>query len=512
MGAPDARIVSGDHARTHAELGERAARAATGLERLGVAAGDAVALLLRNDLPFLEASLAAGALGAYAVPINWHLQAEEVAYVLRDCGARVLVVHADLLAAVRDAVPPEMTVLCAETPPAIRAAFGISAEAGAPPGTEHDWSDWLAGFAPRPPSDVAPPAAMIYTGGTTGRPKGVRRTPPTAAEVEGMQQTVRTTFGFEPGMRTVIAGPLYHSAPNTYALASVRAGAHLVLQPRFDAEGLLALIETHRITHFYAVPTMFVRLLKLPEAVRARYDLSSLRWVIHAAAPCPPEVKRAMIEWWGPVVYEFYGSTEVSVVTLCDSAEALQRPGTVGRPLPWVTARIYDDEGRAVPAGTVGELYARNTRYTDFTYHGLDDKRRAAERDGLITVGDVGYFDEAGYLFLCDRRIDMIISGGVNIYPAEIEAVLITMPGVADCAVFGIPDVEFGESVAAAVQLLPGTALTERDVRAWLRERIAHYKVPRVVEFHDQLPRLDSGKLLKRRLREPHWAGTGRAI
>jgi long-chain acyl-CoA synthetase len=505
-------IVSGARGRSHAALAERAARAATGLERLGVRAGDAVALLLRNDLAFLEASVAAGLLGAYPVPINWHLAADEVAYILADCGARVLVAHADLLAAVEGRVPEGMAVRVAPVPEEIQAAYGLSAAACALPRGAEDWDAWLEAQPPRPPAPVEAPSAMIYTGGTTGRPKGVRRAQPSAEQGAAMTQVLTAIFDLRPGMRTVIAGPLYHSAPNAYAIAALKLGAHLVLQPRFDAEGLLALIEQHRITHFYAVPTMFVRLLRLPEAVRRRHDLSSLRWVIHAAAPCPPEVKRAMIQWWGPVIHEFYGSTEMSAMTVCDSAEALARPGTVGRLLPGAVAHILDEEGRALPPGAVGELHGRQPAITDFTYHGLDDKRRDIERDGLVTVGDLGYFDADGYLFLCDRRIDMIISGGVNIYPAEIEAALIDMPGVADCAVFGIPDAEYGEAVAAAVEPLPGARFGPEDVRRFLRERIAGYKVPRTVELRERLPRLESGKLLKRRLREPYWAEAGRAI
>jgi long-chain acyl-CoA synthetase len=505
-------IVSGERRLSHGELGERAARAAAGLESLGVGPGDAVALLLRNDVPFLEASLAAGALGAYAVPINWHFQAEEVGYVLRDCAAKALLAHADLLAPVAGAVPEGMATLAVQSPPELRAAYRLCAEpVPLPPGVQ-DWPRWLEGFAPRPPSQVQPPSAMIYTGGTTGRPKGVRRDPPSAEQAAGFTGMLTAIFDLRPAMRTVIAGPMYHSAPNAYGVSAARMGAHLVLQPRFDAEGLLALIESQRITHLYAVPTMFVRLLALPEAAKRRYDLSSLRWVIHAAAPCPPEIKRAMIEWWGPVIYEFYGSTEMSAVTLCSSAEALARPGTVGRALPGAELCILDDDGAPVPPGAVGELFGRHTAIADFTYHGMDDKRRAIERAGLITVGDLGYLDEDGYLFLCDRRIDMIISGGVNIYPAEIEAALIAMPGVADCAVFGIPDAEYGEAVVAAVQPQPGARLEPEQVQAFLRQRIAGYKVPRRVEFHEALPRLDSGKLLKRKLREPHWAGTGRAI
>jgi long-chain acyl-CoA synthetase len=364
---------------------------------------------------------------------------------------------------------------------------------------------------------------MIYTSGTTGQPKGVRRGAATPEQDLRRGAMLAAAFGVGAGggaggseggeaARTAITGPMYHSAPNGYMLTHARAGSTLVLMPRFDAEGLLALIERHRITHLHMVPVMFVRLLRLPEAVRRRYDLSSLRWVVHAAAPCPVEVKRAMIEWWGPVIYEYYGSTELSINTVVGSDAWLARPGTVGRPTAHTDLRIVDDHGRALGPGQVGQIYVRPGAVTEFTYHNQDDKRRAMEREGFLSVGDMGYLDEAGYLFLSDRKIDMIISGGVNIYPAEVEAALLTMPGVRDCAVFGIPDAEYGERVAAAIQPDAGAALSPEAVRAHLDGRLAGYKLPRHLEFHAELPREDSGKIFKRRLREPHWQGAGRNI
>jgi len=292
----------------------------------------------------------------------------------------------------------------------------------------------------------------------------------------------------------------------------VRAGALAVLQPRFEAEELLRLIEQYRITHLHMVPTMFVRLLRLPEAVRRRYDLSSLEFVVHGAAPCAMHVKQAMIEWWGPVIHEYYGATETGLVTLHTAEEALRKPGTVGQPLPGVTVRIYDDAGRILPPGEIGEVYSRREGGVDFTYHGMPRKRQDIERDGLVTLGDVGYLDEDGYLFLCDRKNDMVISGGVNIYPAEIEMTLLLLSGVRDCAVFGIPHEDFGEALCAYVEPEPGAALDEAAVRAFLSERLADFKVPRVIRFETGLPREDSGKIMKRKLRDPYWEATGRRI
>jgi long-chain acyl-CoA synthetase len=260
------------------------------------------------------------------------------------------------------------------------------------------------------------------------------------------------------------------------------------------------------------VPTMFVRLLALPEEVRSSYDLSSLRWVVHAAAPCPPEVKRQMIDWLGPIVAEYYGGTETGPVTYCTSEEWLAHPGTVGRPVGAARVKVIGEDGAELPAGESGEVYAWLDLFPNFTYEGDEEKRRSIERDGLVSVGDIGYLDGDGFLYLNDRRSDMVISGGVNIYPAEIEACLLGLDGVRDCAIFGIPDDEFGEALAAHVELDEGASLGEDDVRAHVRAGLAGYKTPKVVVFEEDLPREDSGKIFKRRLREPYWAGMERAI
>jgi long-chain acyl-CoA synthetase len=501
-------IVSGDRRVPQSELLARAARAAAGLHGLGVREGDCVALFLRNDLAFFEASFAANALGAYAVPLNWHLKADEAGYILRDCAAKALVVHADLLPQIAEGAPAGLPVLTVPTPTEVAEAYGLTA----PPPSGEAWDAWRDRHVAWTEPPKATRNAMIYTSGTTGRPKGVRRQPQTPELQKRIAAMMAKVFGVSPGMRTAIAGPLYHSAPNVYALAAAREGGLVVLQPRFDAEALLRLIQDWRITHLYMVPTMFVRLLKLPDEVRRRYDLSSVKFVIHAAAPCPPEIKRRMIEWWGPVINEFYGATETGVITFLDSAEALAKPGSVGRVEPGAAVRILGDHGRELPRGEIGEVYMRQEAYPEFTYQGLPEKRREIERDGFVTVGDVGYLDADGYLFLCDRKRDMVISGGVNIYPAEIEAVLIGMPGVRDCAVFGVPDEEFGEALCAHIQPQPGAALAPDEIKGWLRQRIAGYKVPKLVELAAELPREDSGKIFKRRLREPYWEKAGRKI
>jgi long-chain acyl-CoA synthetase len=507
-------IAAGERFRPWTEIQARAVRAAGGFAALGVGEDDCVALMLRNDFATFEVNMAAGQLGAYAVPINWHFTPEEAGYILRDCAAKVLVAHSDLLAQIASGIPAGVQVLAVPVPDEIGDAYNVPAEGRQGPGDVQTWDDFVTGS----PLNAAPPklsrGSMIYTSGTTGRPKGVRRQPSTPELQLAAAAEVGRYWGITADPSTVVLmnGPMYHSAPAAYAMGSARAGLGVVLQPRFDAEDMLRLIEKHRVSHMHIVPTMFVRLLRLPEEVRRRYDLSSLRWVTHGAAPCAPAIKRQMIEWWGPVIREYYGATETGVVVWHTSEEALRKPGTVGRVVEGAVMRIVDDEGRDVAQGEVGEIYLRGPHLSDFTYNNDDAKRREVALGDLVTVGDVGYLDADGYLFLCDRKRDMIISGGVNIYPAEIESVLIQMPGVRDCAVFGIPDDEFGEQICAHVEPMSEAGLDVAQVRTWLRERLASYKVPRTVEFSAALPREDSGKIFKRKLRAPYWEKAGRAI
>ena len=507
-------VISGEREVSRETIMERAGRAASGFAALGVGAGDAIAVVLRNDFPFFEASYAAQRLGAYCVPVNWHGKTPEIGYVLRDCGAKAVLAHSDLLPQVAPAVPAGVPLLVVPTASEIAAAYGIPAGQCRLPVAALLWDEWLPSFSPMPEGAAGAISSMIYTSGTTGHPKGVRRLNLGPQFAETIALVAREVFGFVPGraIRTVVTGPLYHTAPNAYGLIAVREGGLAILQPRFEAEELLGLIERYRITHLHMVPTMFVRLLRLSEKVRRRYDLSSLEWVAHGAAPCPAEVKRAMIDWWGPIITEYYGGTETGVVTFHTAEEALCKPGTVGRPFTGATVRIYGDDGRELPPGEIGEVYVWLQGMPDFTYHGLPEKRREIERDGLVSVGDVGYLDEDGYLFLCDRKHNMVISGGVNIYPAEIEAALLALPGVRDCAVFGIPHEEFGETLCAHVEPEPGAVLNEAAIRWFLRERLADFKVPRVIRLETDLPREDSGKIMKRKLRDAYWEATGRRI
>jgi long-chain acyl-CoA synthetase len=509
-----AGITAGERYRSWADIQTNAARAAGGFAELGIREDDSIALMLRNDFPTFEVNQAASQLGAYAVPINWHFTPDEAGYILKDCDAKVLVAHTDLLAQIAGGVPEGVKVFAVPTPDEVAAAYNVSAEKRVVPAGVEPWESFGSASAPR----AAPPAAargsMIYTSGTTGRPKGVRRRPATPEQMIAAAQEAATFWGLKPDPSIVVLmnGPMYHSAPSAYGNASGRLQLHMVLQPRFEAEDMLRLIERHKVSHMHIVPTMFVRLLRLRQEVRDRYDVSSLRFVSHGAAPCAPAVKRQMIEWWGPVINEYYGATETGVVVWHGSEEAIAKPGTVGRVVPGGILRIVDEQGNDVKQGEVGEIYVRGPHLSEFTYNNDEAKRREVALGDLVTVGDIGYMDADGFLFLCDRKRDMIISGGVNIYPAEIEGALIQMPGVRDCAVFGIPDEEFGEQICAYVEPLPGAAIDAIAVRAFLGGQLARYKVPKVVEFAVALPREDSGKIFKRKLRSPYWEKAGRSI
>lgn len=506
-----ALIYLDEHAIERETVLLQARRAARGFDKLGVQEGDIVALLLRNDFAFFEAQQAAAMVGAYCVPINWHGKAEEVRYVLDDARPKVLVAHADLLAPLRDQIPAGLKVLVVPTPPQIQRHYHLTTEQAQPAAGDTVWPDWCAGFEPWSDAPKRSRATMIYTSGTTGHPKGVKREAATPEQSAAYMEMLQRVYGLKPGVRALVAGPLYHASPNAYGRQALPNAEVLVLQSKFDPEETLAMIDKHRITHAVMVPTMFVRLLKLPAEVRARYDVSSLQWVTHTGAPCSVDVKKALMAWWGPVVYETYGGTEVGTATLATPEDARAYPGSVGVPTPGTRIAFYGEDGKQLPLGEIGEIYMRVPAYADFTYLNNESKRSGVERDGLISVGDVGYLKD-GHLYLCDRRSDMVISAGVNIYPAEIEMVLLQCPGVHDCAVFGIPDDDLGESLAAAVETMPGVTLTAQQIKDYLGEHLAKYKLPRRVDFHASLPREDSGKIFKRRLRDPFWQAAGRSI
>jgi long-chain acyl-CoA synthetase len=486
-------IASQQGDRTFADLNATANRLARALRERGVAAGDGLALMVSNRPEFAEVLAAAQRSGLRTTPINWHLTAEEAAYIVGDCQARVFVADARFgeVAAGAAAQSAGATV---------RLAVG---------GDITGFESYDAAIAPHDGSDIVDPVlgrSMLYTSGTTGRPKGVHRaeTPPTSA--------IGRAFRYRPGeTRHLCTGPLYHAAPLAFSLAGpLNAGVGVVLMDRWSPEETLRLIADEGITHSHMVPTMFHRLLSLPDEVRAAADTSSLRMVIHGAAPCPVSVKKAIIEWWGPVLLEYYAATEGSG-TFVTSADWLQRPGTVGKPADPDHIRIYDPVGddEPLPPGKVGTVYLRAPRVGRFDYFGDKAKTESSYRGDYFTLGDVGYLDEDGYLFLTDRSADLIISGGVNVYPAEVEAELLGHPAVGDAAVIGVPDPEWGESVVAVVQLRQGIEGGEHlaaELIEHCRANLARFKCPRRVDFVDELPRTDSGKLYKRRLRDQYRA------
>ncbi|MFP3899945.1 MAG: acyl-CoA synthetase [Acidimicrobiia bacterium] len=489
---------------TYGELDAAANRLVHGLRALGLTTGDGVAAVLPNGIEMVSLYFAAMQAGWYLTPINHHLVGPEIAYIVDDCEAGAFIGHERFGDACRAAAQ-------AFALPADR-CFGVGQVAGFRP-----LSDLTDGQPDTRPEDRSAGAPMHYTSGTTGRPKGVRRRlsgadPDAAAAAGGF---LLRLFGTQPhdGNVHICGSPMYHTAVLAFASTSLHLGHPVVLMDRWTPELMLELIERHRVTHSHMVPTQFHRLLALPEETRRSFDTSSLRSMVHAAAPCPVEIKQRMLDWWGPVIYEYYAATEGGG-TVVTPEQWLERPGTVGLPWPTSEIRILDDDGRDVPAGEIGTVYMK-LGLGDFEYFKDRDKTAASRTAGFFTVGDVGYLDEDGYLFLCDRRSDMIISGGVNIYPAEIEGALLTHPKVADAAVFGIPHDDWGEEIKAVVEPAPGVdpgeALTG-ELLAHCAERLARFKLPKSIDYVAELPRDPNGKLYKRKLRDPYWEGRTRAI
>jgi long-chain acyl-CoA synthetase len=499
----NATVRSGERTIPLLEIKARASRLATALAGLGVGHGDRYAIVLRNEPAFLEATLAAGLIGAVPVPVNWHWTGDDLHHLLHNSGSKVVIAHTDLLPGVERHKPDAAIIVEARVPSELAEAYGLG---DLPVTGRHAVLDELIeAHPPVQEPNTDPPLAVIYTSGTTGLAKGILRNPVPAADVPGVARLVAQLLFLNPEWRTLEPAPIYHTAPNVHATFAAAFGMDTRLMPRFDAEEFLRIVQDEQIDTVQLVPTMFTRLLALPEDVRRRYDVSSLKVIVHAAAPCPPETKKAMIDWFGPIVHEYYGGSEGGGWVMHDSAEALAHPGTVGRPFLDAEIRILDADKNEVPTGETGLVYGRSpTGWPDFTYIGNDEGRRQIEADGFITIGDIGRVDEDGFLYLTDRLNDMIVAGGVNIYPAEIENCLHTLDGVADVAVFGIPDPDLGETVAAHVQPAPGARLGADDVRRHVRDHLASYKVPKVVVFEEQLPREETGKLFKRRLQEAY--------
>ncbi len=481
---------------TFDELNRRSIRCARLFARDGLEFGDHIAVMTENLPDALVVAWAALRSGLYLTPVNWHLTADEAGYVIRDCMAKWLVISpgvGDVAAELETHVGPEVH----------RYTLGPAS------GGYRALDETLDAMSDEPLDEELEGDLMFYSSGTTGRPKGILRSlqrRPTDSEPNPLTQLMAGVYGFSGDTTYLCPAPLYHAAPLAWSLAVQRLGGTVVLMRRFDPLDALALIERHRIDRGQFVPTMFVRMLKLPEAERARFDVSSLQAVIHAAAPCPVDVKQQMLDWWGPVIYEYYAGSEGGGFVAVGPEEWLARPGTVGRPLMG-EIHVVDEHGEDLPPNQVGVVYFDGG--ADFEYHGDPEKTRETyDARGWHTLGDMGYLDEDGYLFLTDRKSHMIISGGVNIYPQEAENVLTGHPEVLDVAVIGVPNAEFGEEVKAVVQPMdPGKAGPElaEALIDYCQSHLAKYKCPRSVDFVAELPRLPTGKLLKRQLRDRYW-------
>jgi long-chain acyl-CoA synthetase len=474
------------------------------LRARGLASGDGIAALVPNGVAPVELLLAALQAGWYYTPVNWHFTVPEIGYIVKDTEAKAFFVH-ERFAASGIAAADEAGV-----PAAARFSFGEV------PGFT-PVSELRAGQPTTMPDDRTAGTAMHYTSGTTGRPKGVRRAlmgldPDLSADLlTGLLQF----FGITEGGDNVhlVTSPTYHTAVTTFGGSALQFGHTLVCMDGWDAQRAIELVDRYRVTNTHMVPTQFKRMLTLPEEVRNSYDVSCMRWLIHAAAPCPVPIKRSMLDWWGPCIYEYYAATEGGG-TIVTPQEWLAKPGTVGKPWPTSEVIVVDDDGEDCPTGVPGVVYMK-MGVGDFEYKGDPEKTAENRLRGFFTVGDVGFLDADGYLFLCDRKSDMIISGGTNIYPAEIEAEITTHPKVADVAVFGIPDEDWGEQIKAVVQPADGVEPSDdltAEILASLDGKLARMKWPKTIDYVAELPRDPSGKLLKRRLREPYWAGRDTAI
>lgn len=480
---------------SYGELDRRSNQAAQLFRLCGLRAGDHIALMLDNCRQFLEIAEGAMRSGIVFTPVSTHLKPAETEYILNNCGARLFIASASVSEVARSIVDGASGV---ERFYMVGAVY---------PGFE-SWEEAVDVMPDTPIDDQAMGVPMLYSSGTTGQPKGVFLPPPSDRFDDPLPLTrsLAPAFGFGPETTYLSPAPLYHAAPLHYNLMVLDTGGTSIIMDRFDPVRALELIEEYRATHSQWVPIMFVRMLKLPREVREQFDVSSMQVAIHAAAPCPIDVKEQMIAWWGPVIVEYYSSSEAAGFTIIDSPTWLEHKGSVGKPLFGVP-HVVDEDGNELPPGEVGTIYFSDLQ-NHFEYHGEPEKTREAyDERGWSTCGDVGYLDEEGFLYLTDRKNFTIISGGVNVYPAEIENLLIGHDKVADVAVFGVPDDEFGEVVQAVVQpanWVDATDETAIELLEWLRERLSHIKVPKSLDFSEELPRLDNGKLYKRHLMEAY--------
>jgi long-chain acyl-CoA synthetase len=489
---------------TFAQLNSRVNQLAHMLRAHGYISGDSIALLCGNRAEFIEVRFAAHRIGARLTTVNWHLAPEEIAYIVADCNAVAL--FADIRTEKGAAL-----ALCEAPDLAIKIAIG---------GEIEGFQNYRTALAPYPTSDIEQPclgSVMQYTSGTTGRPKGVLRKQPDPEAAAGMQELFSAVFQFDPQSGTdksLVTGPLYHSGPFNLSMTTpMTSGIGIVLMDKWEPEKTLRLIFEHKITHSFFVPTMFMRMLQLPESVKSQYALSSLRFVIHGAAPCAVEIKRQMLDWFGPIIWEIFAGTE-GPGTIVSPNEWRSKPGTVGKPGP-EQIKITDQNGKDVAAGTEGSIWVVNPKDSKFEYHNAPEKTLAAQRDGYFSAGDIGYLDTDGYLFITGRSAETIISGGVNIYPQEIDDVLLQHKNITDAACVGVPQLDMGEEVKAIVELATGVTAgseTAADILEFCQTRLAKQKWPRSIDFVEQIPRSEAGKVFRRQLRERYWQNEDKNI
>jgi long-chain acyl-CoA synthetase len=497
--------------RTWSEYNERVNRLIDALRKAGLKQGSTVALMSGNRREYYEALGAINHAGFIVVPVNWHFVTEEVRYMIEDSDSEALIA---------DARFTDVAASCGDLPK-LKVKILID---GTPPEGFEDYDTLLNASSAEEPQNQTSGGIMFYTSGTTGRPKGVRSSAmgSVGGPMDGMHelaQLVGAALGAPTGGRSLLCGPAYHSAQWAFSWMPFTAGSSIIMRHKFDPAETLELIDKYKITNSHMVPTQFVRLLKARDGgqLNDNFDGSSLEVIWHGAAPCSPIIKKQMIEWWGPKIIEYYGGTEGGILCTIDSEEWLERPNSVGKPDPaQYKIEIIDDDGNECPVGTSGTIYQINLSGADFEYHKKPEETAKRHRGNAnLTLGDIGFVDAEGYLHLTDRKIDMIISGGVNIYPAEIESILIAHPAVKDVAVFGVPNEEFGEEIKAVVELMDaskaGDAMSD-DLGAYAREHLAKYKVPRSFDYSEDMPRTPAGKLLKRFLRDPYWEGQDRSI
>lgn len=483
----------------------RSRKLANILQKQGVGQNDTVAILMRNDVKYLEVIQACRYLGSYFVPLNWHSVSSEIEHIVQDSNAKVLIAHKDLIHPLKKQNLPGVLFAIFPTPPEVAESYHLDLDIQTQSAAMA--LDIELSLHSSQPIDSQPKhfrGMFAYTSGSTGRPKGIKRKADDSigdkyAVYQGLSKSL---MQLTTNDKFYVAAPIYHSAPNTLSVCTLAASdVDLYIATKFDPEEFLATIDKYKITHIYIVPTMMIRLLKLPQNIREQYDISSLKYAVSTGSACPADIKLAMINWFGPIFYESYGASEIGFMTLISSPEAIKKPGSVGKIVAGGAIKILDETKQELGPLQSGLIYVHLPMFGEFDYTNFDGESSDYTYQNYTSVGDIGFLDDEGYLFINDRQKDMIISGGANIFPLEIESVLIQMDDIVDCAIFGAPDPEFGEMVVAAVQCKPTKNITLAQMHDFLDGKLARFKYPRKLDLHEKLPREDSGKIFKQKLR-----------